>query len=355
MNVQKKIEIINRVLDKEIKNLHPSKRVLIFDYLMNIEFTSIKTCWEETSKKLGLKKAITSRSKEYWIIRGWDELTSKFKSKEISKTTPSNSPYTIEHWTKKINPISNKNYTEQEAKFECNRRRPIKMEYWVERGFSAEEAKKRAIEHKKNNDTKAAKASSTRSTELKKLSSNRSIEYWLMRGYTREDAIKKISNLQSTFTYEKCVEKYGETEGKKIWGRRQNKWIKSLSASGLKSGFSKISQDLFIRLYSVFPEILFGNNEIQLTVNEYSYIIDCIHCEKKKIIEFYGNYWHANPTRFNENDLIHRKIAKDIWKKDARKINDLNQLGYDVLIVWESDFKNNPEETIEKCIQFLNK
>ena len=66
------------------------------------DFTNIKTCWQQASKLIGLKKSLTSRSIEYWTIRGWDPLTAKFKAKEISKKIPSNSPFSAEHWIKKI-------------------------------------------------------------------------------------------------------------------------------------------------------------------------------------------------------------------------------------------------------------
>lgn len=354
MNEQKKTEIINRVLDKEIKNLNSSLRKVLFDKLMLIDFTSIKSCWQNASILLRLKKSLTSKSTEYWTIRGWDPLTAKFKARQISSTVSSNSPFSINHWINKINPLTNENYTLSEAEFECNKRRPIKKEFWMIRGFSELEATQLSIDHKKANDKKATNNSKNRSSELKKLSSNKTIEYWILRGYTKEQAVKKVSDLQATFTYDICIKKYGEIEGKKRWAQRQLKWINSLSSSGMKSGFSKISQELFAQLSEKFPSIIFGTNEKCLTVNENSYMIDCIHGEKKKIIEFYGDYWHANPIKFDEDKKIHKKTALEVWEKDKKKVDDLKSLGYEVLIVWESEFKLNREETIAKCIQFLS-
>lgn len=355
MNEQKKTEIINRVLDNEIKNINFSLRKELFVKLMLSDFTSIKTCWQNASKLLGLKKSLTSKSIDYWTIRGWDPITAKFKAKQISSALPSNSPFSVNHWINKINPLTNVNYTLLEAEFECNKRRPIKKEFWMIRGFSESEATQLAIENKKENDIKATNSSMNRSSELKKLSSNRTVEYWMIRGYSKEQAVKKVSELQATFTYDKCVKKYGKIEGQKRWGERQLKWINSLSSSGMKSGFSKISQELFTQLSVEFPSILFGTDEKYLTVNENSYMIDCIHNEKKKIIEFYGDYWHANPLKFDESKKIHRKTALEVWEKDKKKVDDLKSIGYEVLIVWESEFKKNREETIAKCIQFLSK
>ena len=72
------------------------------------------------------------------------------------------------------------------------------------------------------------------------------------------------------------------------------------------------------------------------------------------IIEFFGNFWHANPSIYSKNDIIHKDItAKDIWLKDKERINFLKKSGYDVYIVWEKDYKDNPELTVSK-FDFLN-
>ena len=30
-------------------------------------------------------------------------------------------------------------------------------------------------------------------------------------------------------------------------------------------------------------------------------------------------------------------------------------MGFDVLVIWDSEYKNNKQEIIDKCISFLNK
>jgi hypothetical protein len=56
------------------------------------------------------------------------------------------------------------------------------------------------------------------------------IEYYLSRGYSQEDAEIALSKRQSTFSLEKCIEKYGEIEGKKIWLERQSAWQNTLKS-----------------------------------------------------------------------------------------------------------------------------
>jgi len=45
--------------------------------------------------------------------------------------------------------------------------------------------------------------------------------------------------------------------------------------------------------------------------------------------------------------------ASDKWTSDIKKIEYAQTQGYVVMVVWESDFKENKEEVLKKCIQFL--
>ena len=46
------------------------------------------------------------------------------------------------------------------------------------------------------------------------------VKYWINKGYSEEEAKEKVSERQSTFTLEKCIAKYGEEEGT----ARYNHW-----------------------------------------------------------------------------------------------------------------------------------
>ena len=76
---------------------------------------------------------------------------------------------------------------------------------------------------------------------------------------------------------------------------------------------------------------------------------------KDCIIEFNGDYWHANPKIYNKTDLIRGTPASDIWKKDSIKINEATKLGYRTLIVWESDFIKNKQAIVEETAKWILK
>lgn len=45
--------------------------------------------------------------------------------------------------------------------------------------------------------------------------------------------------------------------------------------------------------------------------------------------------------------------AQDIWNRDNERIEYMKNIGYDVLIIWESEFKINQKNVIKKCKKFL--
>lgn len=52
------------------------------------------------------------------------------------------------------------------------------------------------------------------------------IKYWIKKGYSEDESRQLVSDRQRTFTLEKCIEKYGEEKGIKVYNERQVKWSK---------------------------------------------------------------------------------------------------------------------------------
>ncbi len=194
------------------------------------------------------------------------------------------------------------------------------------------------------------------------------LEYWLEKTNGNVEEAKLLqSNRQRTFSLEICIKKHGEIEGTRIWKERQEKWQATLDAKSdaekleinrkklYKNGMSsKAEKKIVDILKSQFPEI-----ESQFTISyditkHYAYDIKY----ENKIIEYNGDFWHANPLKNNANDIINFPnskgiTAKDVWDRDAHKIATARSNGYDVLVIWEHEFKNNKQETLDRCIKFL--
>jgi len=218
----------------------------------------------------------------------------------------------------------------------------------------------------KNYSTIEEKNNFVKSVCDKKSYTNR-LDYWYNKGFCEEDAKQKLKGRQLTFTLEICIDKYGEEKGKEIFTNRQEKWQKSLNENGnLKHGFSKASQILFYSILKYYDfenmkEIYFAtkNEEYRLNKKEGGvWIYDFVDLKNKKIIEYNGDQYHANPELYEANDYPHpfrkKLTAQEIWDKDERKRNAANEKGFSILTIWDSEYRRYKDETIEKCKIYLN-
>ncbi|CAB4130211.1 hypothetical protein UFOVP116_325 [uncultured Caudovirales phage] len=72
------------------------------------------------------------------------------------------------------------------------------------------------------------------------------------------------------------------------------------------------------------------------------------------VIEFNGDYWHANPLLYKETDMLRGKSAACVWEKDMLKLKTAQDRNLKTLVIWESEFKVNKEATIEKVIKCIS-
>jgi hypothetical protein len=73
----------------------------------------------------------------------------------------------------------------------------------------------------------------------------------------------------------------------------------------------------------------------------------------KCVIEFNGDYWHANPEIYSEADMIRGKLAKDIWYNDSLKLAIAQDAGLNVRVVWERDYLSRKQETLKEVAEWI--
>lgn len=185
------------------------------------------------------------------------------------------------------------------------------------------------------------------------------IEYYLNQGLSYEDAYLKLKERQSTFTLEKCIKKYGEEIGHIKYAERQQKWIKSLQKNFKENGDgrsvqSKFAKDIIIELCKYFDiGIPKKEHYIYDNKNKRAYAYDFIY--NYHIIEFNGDYWHCNPNIYDESyvNKVKKQTAKEIWEYDKIKCQLAEKYNNKILTIWESEYNENREKTIQKCIDFI--
>ena len=240
------------------------------------------------------------------------------------------------------NPMSSANKTEEERK----RSSPYSLEHYLySKGAKDEEE---AIEMRQH---------FLDSLDRSKWENANRIDYYLKRGYTEEEAYRIRTEKCTSNGLDFYIEKYGKEKGTEKFNNRLKYWKHKIYNG---NHHSKIADKFFLKLSELYDKkdnIYFSNHEYMLTYDGKVILPDFLDVDNKKIIEFYGDYWHCNPNKYTSesyNKSLH-KYAKEIWYRDKERVNSLNTLGYEVLIIWESEYKVNQDETINKCLDFLTK
>lgn len=203
---------------------------------------------------------------------------------------------------------------------------------------------------------------------------NTKLSYYLKQGFNREQSIEKLHERQQTFTLEKCILRYGETEGRKRFEERQQKWTEKMKEKYKNGEYSTLSYSIACIGYSGFELECIDKIAKILNLSETDYnaatsknrqfeiFIKGLHKRfrydfkyNNKIIEFNGDYWHCNPKVYSA-DYFNTQLkmtAEEKWQLDNVKKNIALSKGYNVLTIWESEYKNNPDAVIKRCIEFL--
>mgnify|MGYP001605076604 CR=1 FL=1 len=84
--------------------------------------------------------------------------------------------------------------------------------------------------------------------------------------------------------------------------------------------------------------------------------VDECNSDLKIVIEYNGDFWHCNPKKWQANDYNNgiKMYAKDKWYNDRKRFYFLKSLGYRVIIVWESDWKSNKIDCLNRIRRIYN-
>jgi hypothetical protein len=339
-----KVYLIMGCSNKECESKSNSKDVKWRAFLPEDKYNELKN---------NLKEVKRSFSKEFWIKKGYTEKEAINKVFEIQSSN--SKKFKGKRTGKSKDKLKEKGYTDEEIRITCLSR--WNLEYWIRRGLTEEEASKRVYEIQ-------SYAAKHVDYEKRLLPSN--LEYWLNKGFSESESKKKVTESQTTFSKDICIEKWGYKKGIEIFNKRQDKWFKSLKDNkNIFIGYSKISQELFKKIETLIDgDFLYAEKGGELKIKKEKggyYFYDFTDVKNKKIIEYNGDMYHANPSKYESNEYPHpfRKniTAEEIWNKDLIKIKTAEEIGYEVLVIWDSEYRykglKNKEFIIQKCINFL--
>lgn len=198
---------------------------------------------------------------------------------------------------------------------------------------------------------------------------NTRLEFWINKGYTLEEAEAKLKDRQQTFTLEKCISRFGEEKGYIVWKKRQEKWVETINSKSPEDlenfhrskfhggGYSKVSQKLFWELYdhikNDFSEIYFAtrtkeprrNTEFCVSRgNKRKSFLDFYIKDIDVWIEFDGYYYHGEKYDVQKIKDNEKQRETDILQ---------NNPSLKLLRIKEVDFKNNKNDVVKRCLDFI--
>lgn len=244
----------------------------------------------------------------------------------------------------------------------ANNANALSVQFYLEKGWTEEEAK---AEIKRTQTQRALKSAA-------KMTDDRlptQLNYWVKKGYSEEEAKKLQSERQTTFTLEKCIEKYGEIEGKKRFEERQRVWYEKISKTMELNGtcnntVSKESLKLFEPIYNEIKDRYTcyigvpnsGTSEYKLFANGLMYLFDFTIKELNLMFEYNGEAFHPNPAwdkeRWNNwRQTFSGKTADEYHAYYTQKIKAAENCGFKVIQLWSSETMENNTKIIMDAIQ----
>lgn len=377
------IDIIKKVIDDKVKNLHPKVEN---DIIKEVSKSGLKSKYKilQLIRSILELPAVGSDKRIYWEKRGWSE--EEIEEKRVKKKMPS-SPMIVDNWLDKINENTGKKYTKEEAEYKIKSFRKVNIEYWLEKGFNKIESFNKVKEFQKENSEKFFKKA-LKNPEKYIGRTETQLQYWLNKGYNLEESKKILSKRQNTTSLKFFIDKYGDEEGL----IRYNKRLSQLSYTSSKKyyidkygyehgvskynkilqkrsiGYNKSSKEayyFFIPIYKYIrkngislSDIYWGvgiSNEWFINTSDYLFFYDFTIKPLNIIIEYHGCAFHPKEGELEWSsfygDNYESKFKLDMIKKKVAENN-----GFKYLSVFSDDIlKEKQFEIIEYIKKRINR
>lgn len=232
----------------------------------------------------------------------------------------------------------------QEKKTKSRRNWTHYPEYWLDRGYSLDEALQKLSEVQSSTSAKVSKAHSG-----KRDHSVRCIEYWLKLGHSEEEAKIKILEKQSRGK-EFFVGKYGDVEGSHRYNESKRKRAVGISKA------SKESRRFFDPIAAACDQLglsyyygIEGNHELFLPnpdrsrYNQTNLGFDFAIPSKRLVLEYHGKIFHPKTQNDSawQNPFLPERTSEDQWAFDQFKLEVVQSHGYEVITIWYDDSYDN--------------
>jgi len=238
-----------------------------------------------------------------------------------------------------------------------------RIEFWLNKGLSFEEASKQKRAHyaelnkkgtaaslkmlAENPDVKKKKYERVSETKTQR----RTIEYWVQQGCTEKQAAEQIKKYSPpSHSLQSFIERHGEEIGKKLHKQtyeKQRKTKMEKYGSLMLNGYvSKASIRYFKPLYKLLrksgilkTDILWGiGKQREFTTfdkeTNKNYAFDFVIKSKRVIIEYNDAFWHARDKSEWKNPMVTYEQSQE---RDTNKLRVASKLGFDIIYIWSDN------------------
>lgn len=76
---------------------------------------------------------------------------------------------------------------------------------------------------------------------------------------------------------------------------------------------------------------------------------DIVDLQNKIVVEYYGDFWHMNPKKYDPSyfNKATKLTAKEKWDADRKRNFVLRRHGYEVIVIWELDWKSDKQKVLD--------
>ena len=221
---------------------------------------------------------------------------------------------------------------------------PSEMKHWIRKGVSEEEAKEKVAEFQRFQSLKGNN-DKTRLLRHEKNLGDKNPMSLMSISEKHSISIEEARKLTPCFgrsgpSHPMFGKKHSEEALKKIAGAHHlsNPSYRSTGEIELENECRKISDDV----------------KANFRISRWN--VDIIFVSKNIIVEFFGDYWHMNPLKYKDDDVhsLYKKTALQVRERDNRKLNELKKLGYQVIVIWEHDWRYNRVDQIKRINDAFN-
>ncbi|RJQ26408.1 hypothetical protein C4577_03590 [Candidatus Parcubacteria bacterium] len=94
----------------------------------------------------------------------------------------------------------------------------------------------------------------------------------------------------------------------------------------------------------------------QFQIRGFTYFYDFYIPSLNLILEFNGDYWHANPNKYKSGTLIKfmnqdSVLVDEVWERDSIKTKTALDNGFKIVVLWENEFMLNGEKALRGLLK----